>query len=222
MNQKPIYIGICAVLAAFAVGRIVAVPVMEKELIDEKGLHDILPTEAGGATLVRGTESHPNVTYRMDDKTYEELVPLGIGGQHFRDSEGRIYDVVVIAGARMESFHEQQWCFAAQGWSIPKQGQYRVNTSGYGPIDMWLMTIQQPSRQPLHAAYTFMTPRAFRTDFSQGQRDFLLKAVTTLKPHVGYSFRFIALDPSTPQEDFTAFVVSYMDQISKVIPKPTP
>lgn len=206
---------VLAVVLALAVGwRHFGMALTQWERPTEDWLYGIVPTAVPGASLMRGMEDS-RVTYRMDEISYKELKPIGIAAQVYQDENGEKYDAVVIAGDRMESFHDQRWCFVGQGWEIVQDTFRTVKTKQHGDVKLLFLQIKRPSEPARYAAFAFKSPVDFRTSYQRAQIDFITEELKRGKPNVGYSFRFIGLTDGIQEEQFLKFVTSYLDAASE-------
>ncbi|MBS1708840.1 MAG: hypothetical protein JSS65_08990 [Armatimonadetes bacterium] len=207
--MRKIYWAIVVMVLVFTGYRFFGLQIQKYQAKDEPWLFSIVPTQVGDFRVLSGSDSPgPSVSYRMDDKTYATLKPVGIAGQQFRGPKGTM-DAVVIAGDRMESFHDQRWCFKGQGWEITDEHKTTLDIPGYGKVPMWVMKLHKENETPRLAAFTFKTPRNFRTEYQMGQIDYLLSELQQGHPNVGFSFRFIEMDTEMSDEAFFDFVKGY-------------
>lgn len=205
--MRAVYIAVVTMLIAFGGYSFVGLKLQHYVSHDEPWLYSIVPSQV--ADYAVQPTLGPTVSYRMDDKTYGELKPIGIAGQTFKGPDG-IIDAVVIAGDRMESFHDQRWCFRGQGWDITDEQKATLRIPGYGNVPMFLMKISKEGDRPHFAAFTFKTPTNFRLNYLMGQIDYLTDEIKTGHPNTGFSFRFIGLDTDMTQDEFIRFIEEYM------------
>jgi hypothetical protein len=177
----------------------------------ESWLLDMLPTRNGEWIFVPENPGS-KVTRRQDKKTYEELDPIGIGEQNY--VKGNLgFNVVVIAGNQMESFHDQRWCFVAQGWSITEEREVTVPTKSRGDVPAFFVRIKREGMSgDVPAMFIFKGPTAFHATTNGASRDFFWNELKTGKKHIGFSYRFIAQWPGATEEDVKAFAGSYLDE----------
>lgn len=211
--MKTIYWALVVLFLGFGGYRIYGLKIQNFKMKDEAWLHSIVPAQVGDYVVVP-SQIDPKVSYRMDDKTYTTLKPIGIAGQTFRGPKGTM-DAVVIAGDRMESFHDQRWCFAGQGWEIIGDHLENIDVPGYGTVPMYVMSLKRENESPRMAAFTFKTPVDFRTAYQMGQVDYLLEELKSGHPNVGFSFRFIQMDTAMTKEDFYQFIKDYFATAKK-------
>ncbi|MBX3112617.1 MAG: hypothetical protein KF857_11475 [Fimbriimonadaceae bacterium] len=205
--MKTIYWSLVVMFLACGLYRIFGLQIQNFKMKDEAWLLSIVPSQVEDYNVVP-SEFSPKASYRMDAKTYTALKPIGIAGQTYRGPRGTM-DAVVIAGDRMESFHDQRWCFAGQGWEVTDEKKQTLDVPGYGKVPMWTMKLRRGNEEPRLAAFTFKTPVGFRTEYQKGQIDYLVSEFKTGHPNVGFSFRFIEMDTSMSEKDFYDFVKAY-------------
>lgn len=175
----------------------------------ESWLEGIVPTQMEGWTL-RPQAPGKAYSYKMDEITYAELDPIGIVGQHWTNG-AMTYDAVVIAGNQNESFHDQRWCFQAQGWELQETLQDTLETKTAGKIPVQLVQIAKPGRGATVALFTFQGPSAFHaTTFEMG-RDYFMAGLKSGKLHNGFFFRFIPQFAGATKEEVKSFAAHYID-----------
>ncbi len=206
--MKKIYWTLFVLFLGAGIYRMYGLKIQNYQPKTEDWLYSIVPTHVLDYSVLPGAGNR-NVSYRMDPKTYDELKPIGIAGQTFSGPNGMI-DAVVIAGDRMESFHDQRWCFKSQGWTITDEQKAILDIPGYGKMPIFLMKLSKGEETPKMAAFTFKTPSAFRLNYQMGQIDYLLDEFKTGHPNVGFSFRFIQIDANMSGDEFIHFIKEYM------------
>lgn len=179
---------------------------------NEAWLESSVPVEFGQYSLVKG-DAGDRVSYKMDETTYKTLSPVGIAGQVFSDQSGGRYDAVVIAGLGMHSFHDQRWCFQAQGFTILEDKQSTIKTKAYGDVDILSLTIKRDGRPSQPALFVFKSPERFSANYYAAKWDFLKKQLLTGTPHMGFSFRFIGMTEDVTKEELITFAQQYLDEI---------
>lgn len=177
---------------------------LTEKVLESVGDYQVAPKEFGS-----------KVTYRMSDETYEVLDPIGISCQIFESPLGKRIDVVIIAGHTMQSFHDQQVCFKAQGWNILKTETRMIETESHGKIPASWMTIEQRGESPKPAMYLFRTPKGF--DSYQGARwGFLVNKIEKpFETQMGYSYRFIGLTSDVTDDELIDFAADYLDELDR-------
>lgn len=172
----------------------------------ETWLLDMLPTSLNDYSLQRDTFNSP-VSYRMDDSTYDTLEPIGIGCQIWNTPKGP-FDVVVIAGDSMAAFHDQQICFKAQGWDIEKVTKRTLKTESHGDIPFTVMKLHRQDGNR-YGIYAFRSPTGFM-GYEMAKFGWMLNEIKPGTPGVGYSYRFIGLDPRATEDDVFNFAKEYL------------
>jgi hypothetical protein len=180
----------------------------------ESWLIDMLPTKVGDWLFVPDNPGS-KITRKQDQKTYDELDPIGIGEQNYiRGNLG--FNVVVIAGNQMESFHDQRWCFVAQGWTITEEKEVLVPTQSRGKVPAFYVRIKREGMaSDVPAMFIFHGPSGYHATTNAASRDFFWSELTTGNKHIGFSYRFIAQWPGATEEDVKAFAGAYIDEAYK-------
>ncbi len=179
----------------------------------ESWLVDMVPSQVGDwrlIPLVQGSK----ISYKMDDMTYEELNPIGISCQRFTNGV-RDFDVVVIAGDTMQSFHDQRWCFVAQGWTIDKEDFVDIPTKSRGNLPGFLVQISRPGKPPAWALFTFQGPGKFHSTTPEASKDYFWNEILRGKRHIGFSYRFIPQYTDSLPEEVISFASKFLDEAYK-------
>lgn len=209
MKTKFIVVAVMLAVAA-AASMLYKVPY---ERPTEDWLESQMLTELGRYELVKGEYGDRPITYRMDEVSYETLDPIGIACQRMSDGGSRDFDVVVIAGDSMKAFHDQQICFNAQGWNIVSTKTIYLPTENRGQVPTFLMEINREEGEPTRTAlYMFRAPGGYKT-YNWAKVDFFMNQLTTGKPGLGYSYRFIGLSEDLTEDDVIAFAKNYLDKL---------
>lgn len=176
----------------------------------ESWLLEMVPTQVGEWELDRALGPDQPITYKMDEITYGELDPIGIAAQRFRFGSMEM-DAVVIAGNQNESFHDQRWCFQAQGYELRESAMDSIETKVAGVIPVQLVQISKAGMPATYALFTFQGPTAFHaTTFEMG-RDYFIAGMSSASLRNGFFFRFIPLYPGATKEEVKAFAAAYID-----------
>lgn len=176
----------------------------------ESWLHEIVPTKIGEWELDRALGPDKPITYTMDEITYDELDPIGIAAQRFRFGSMEM-DAVVIAGNQNESFHDQRWCFEAQGYELRETAMDTISTKVAGDIPVQLVQISKGGMPATYALFTFQGPTKFHaTTFEMG-RDYFVAGMSANSLQNGFFFRFIPLYPGATKDEVKAFASAYID-----------
>jgi hypothetical protein len=175
----------------------------------ESWVEGLAPTQVGDWKL-EPKEPGAKFSYKMDKITYDELDPIGIVAQRMRNG-GLVYDAVIIAGNQNESFHDQRWCFQAQGWELEETLVDKVATKNAGEIPVQLVKISRPGQPATIALFTFQGPSKFHaTTFEMG-RDYFMAGLSSGRLHNGFFFRFIPQFPGATKEEVKEFAADYID-----------
>lgn len=173
----------------------------------EPWLYAMMPDYMEGAAMRQSMED--KISYRMDESTYKTLSPIGIACQVWQTSEGD-FDVVVIAGTSMKSFHDQQICFKAQGWNIRELRTRVLETESHGAIPFTVMELDRKDNNIRYGIYAFRAPTGFA---SHGKADygFMINEIQTGRPGVGYSYRFIGMSDGISEDELFDFAKRYLE-----------
>lgn len=222
--MKPQIIALVVVLAAFGVmNNLYALKVGDRP--SEQWVLDRAPTSVNDFAL-QPSAAGSKVSYRMDDVVYKELDPVGIAGQRFM--KGSIgFDAVVVVGDRMESFHDQRWCFTAQGWTITKEEEATVQTKSYGSIPVKLVEIVRANTSPTYAAFTFRgAPEFHKSSFSFDKvpkfysdipsmsHGYFMYELVRQKKFVGSEYRVIPGYMGATKDEVLKFTADYIDAVN--------
>lgn len=156
-----------------------------------------------------GGEIAPNISYRMDKKTYDTLKPFGIVCQVFL-GPSKAFDAVIITSDSHQSFHDARVCFQSQGWTLEAEQPDTISTKSYGVIPVSIIEVKNKQGTNL-ALLTYRGPRGFRNNPLQLFRDMFFNQLLTGKVSVNHFYRFIALYPGTTKEDLKEFAAAYID-----------
>jgi len=176
----------------------------------ESWLLAMVPTQVGEWELDRALGPDQPVSYKMDEITYNELDPIGIAAQRFRFG-GLEMDAVVIAGNQNESFHDQRWCFEAQGYELRESSTDSIQTKVAGEIPVQLVQISKGGMPPTYALFTFQGPTKFHaTTFEMG-RDYFVAGMSANSLQKGFFYRFIPLYTGASKDEVKSFAAAYID-----------
>jgi len=176
----------------------------------EAWVHEMSPSKVSDFVL-RQDSAGSKVSYVMDEVVYKELDPVGITAQRYSGPNGRSYDAVIVAGDRMESFHDQRWCFKAQGWDIRSEEDAMLKTKSYGEVAIKIVQISQGGTQPTYAVFTFKGPTKFHSDIPTLTRDYFWYELMSQKKFVGTEYRVIPLYSGATKEEVLKFTADYID-----------
>ena len=129
-----------------------------------------------------------------------------------QDDQGRRYDVVIIAADSMNALHDQQVCFQAQGWEVMESNTRQIESELRGNYPGIFVTIRQDGTPPQNAILAFRSPERMVT-YNRAKIGFFTYRLKNRKPGMGFSYRFIGIDPSITMEDLEFFAKNYMDKL---------
>lgn len=205
---KPI-IALVVVLAAFGVmNNVYALKVKNRPT--EKWMHELSPSKVGDFIL-QEKDAGGKVSYVMDDVVYKELDPVGITAQRYSGPNGRSYDAVLVAGDRMESFHDQRWCFKAQGWDIKSEVDSKLQTKSRGEVPVKVVKIARGNEVPNYAVFTFRGPTKFHSDIPSLSQDYFLHELVKQSFFIGTEYRVIPLYSGASEQEVLKFAADYID-----------
>ncbi len=177
----------------------------------ESWLENQIPTQVG-PFILQPSEPGAKTTYKMDKSTYDELDPIGITAQRLLASDGKEYEAVIVAGDSMQSFHDQRWCFHAQGWEIMDEGYTSIKTKSYGEIPVTLVKISREGANPTFAVFTFRGPTAFHPTIGALSKDYFFFELLHQKKFMGAEYRFIPGFRDATKEELLQFAADYIDK----------
>ncbi|MBS1713867.1 MAG: hypothetical protein JST30_05975 [Armatimonadetes bacterium] len=213
MNKTP-FIALAALLAAGGVvNNVSSITAGNKK--PESWLEDHMPTAVGDYTLEATGGS--KVSYRMDKSTYEELDPIGIAAQRFKGPAGAGFDAVTIAGDGMKSFHDQRWCFNAQGWTIVESKETVAPTKAFGNVPVTLVKIERASTGAQYAVFTLRGPSGFHSDIPSASKDWFWYEFLKMKKYTGFFYRVMPTTGGMTADQVLTFTGSYIDAANDAI-----
>ncbi|HRF58467.1 MAG TPA: exosortase-associated EpsI family protein [Fimbriimonadaceae bacterium] len=169
-----------------------------------------------GDFKVRRDPDNPEstVSYRMDDMTYQTLVPYGIVARIF-ESATQAYDAVVIASSDKDSFHDPRVCFTAQGWVIDSEETATLKTKTRGEVPVTLAQLSHKDKGRRWTIFAYKGPDGFTATTSALKIQMLAHQLKTLKNAEGVFYRFIPIYGTTTKEQLMDFVSSWLDEANK-------
>ena len=206
--KKPI-IALVVVLAAFGVmNNVYALKLSGRPT--EEWLHGLVPDKVGNFAL-QTTDPGSKVSYEMPEVVYKELDPVGIAAQKYAGPGGKMYDAVIVGGDRMESFHDQRWCFKAQGWDLKSEEDAKLQTKSYGEIPVKIVQIAQGNSIPTYAVFTFKGPTTFHSDIPSMSQDYFFYELMRQQKFVGTEYRVIPMFAAASRAEVLEFTAGYID-----------
>jgi hypothetical protein len=163
--------------------------------------------------MVQGSGDDPNVSYKMDSSAYATLAPYGIVARELTDGSNS-FDVVLIASANKDSFHDPRVCFTAQGWQLDDQKVVPVTTQTRGVVPITLTNIQSDKGSRL-AAFFYRGPYGFAATTNALKMQMFGYSLVNARNSDGVFYRFIAEEPDVTCEQFQGFIASYLDASGK-------
>lgn len=204
-------------LAAVIVGLgafVALTPKSTAEVKTEDQLEQLAPTQLGEFQMIRSREDSA-VSYRMDDRTYEELKPFGIVARVF-EAGNRSYDVVVIASNRHESFHDPRVCFSAQGWTFTGETQDVIKTSrGDVPVTHVTMVsggTDGRKRTNAQGLFFYKGPGGFSATTLQLKWGMFKSRLSGNTNVDGVFYRIIPRESGTTKEELFEFTAKWLEK----------
>ena len=176
----------------------------------EAWLHEMAPSKVNDFILQQN-HAGSKVSYVMGEVVYKELDPVGIAAQVYSGPGGRSFDAVIVAGDRMESFHDQRWCFKAQGWDLGAEEDAKLKTKSWGEIPVKVVQISQGGSLPTYAVFTFRGPTRFHSDIPNMSQDYFFFELMKQKKFVGTEYRVLPMYSGATKEAVLQFTADYID-----------
>ncbi|KAA0237377.1 MAG: exosortase-associated EpsI family protein [Armatimonadetes bacterium] len=174
----------------------------------EEWMEQKAPTKVGKFIFLPGTEN-PAQSYRMDDRTYELLVPYGIVCRLYLDA-AKGFDMVLIASQSRASFHDPRVCFAGQGWVLSKQHTENVETKTRGKVPITITEMDGARRGQL-AAFFYRGPGGFYPSTNGVKWDMFKQELFGSKDVDGVFYRVIPRHADCTVEELKQFIAEYLD-----------
>lgn len=207
MKLKPVFIGFAAITIPLAAMTMMKFYTKTDRVHDAQWLYENMPMEMDQSS-VRSSDEAPNISYKMDEKTYETLDPIGIGAQVWTTPKGQ-FDAVVIASDSIQAFHDQRICFNAQGWIIKSLKVRNVDVPTHGMVPFTVMELERDGGGTKYGIYTFRPPIGF-TSYERAKIGFLIHELKTGQPGMGFSYRFIGMSNGLSEDDVIDFAKEFM------------
>lgn len=207
--KKRTYI-FAAVMLLAGVVNTVTVARAERPDKDEKWMEQRAPDKVGERTYMTSGDN-PEQSYRMNDVTYRVLDPFGIVARQYTGSDGKVYDVVLIASESRASFHDPRICFAGSGWRLVDQNVQEVKTKTRGTIPVMFVTMESDTQRNQLAAFFYKGPSGFMASTRGLKWDMFLKKLIRNEQVEGVFYRFIPQHPNASVEDLKSFIVEYLE-----------
>lgn len=173
-----------------------------------------------GKFIMRGGKESPDYSYKMDERTYNELDPFGIVARIYENPEtGEEYDVVIIASESKDSFHDPRICFTAQGWTIADQRSESVETKTRGTAYMTITNMDGPDEHNKMAAFLYRGQGKFYKTTNELKWGMFAETFMFGNDLDGVFYRFIPLhnmrDRDELERRLKQFIADYLDEASK-------
>lgn len=180
----------------------------------ESWVHDRAPSQVKDFVL-RPDMAGSKISYTMGDVVYKELDPVGMACQIYNGPGGKSFDAVIVAGDRMESYHDQRWCFKAQGWDIKSEEDATLKTESHGEIPVKLVQIAQGNGPSTYAIFTFRGPSKFHSDIPGLSQDYFMHELLKQSKFIGTEYRIIPQYQHATKEEVKQFTADYIDATFK-------
>lgn len=185
-----------------------------REVRTEAWMEDHAPLDFGDYRFLPGPDN-PKASYRMNEATYNELVPYGIVARKYTDGR-RTFDTVLIASNNKDSFHDPRVCFTGQGWTILQEERIQIPTQTRGTIEATFARMSHAQYGPSIAVFFYRSPARFSATTNSVKWDIFLEELRFGPDIDGVFYRFIPLYANATREELVEFVGEYMDAAAKV------
>jgi hypothetical protein len=189
-----------------------ALPSKAESIVDEQWMKDHAPATVADYRFQTSADD-PQISYRMDDSTYEMLNPFGIVARTYYNM-GRQFDVVLIAGNDKENFHDPHVCFNAQGWTFLEDKVIQIPTKTRGTISATYARISQRGRDSI-TVFFYRGPKGFYPSTPNLGMAMLLGPLMGDFKTDAVFYRFMPMYDGATPEDVIEFVGKYMDEAGK-------
>ena len=197
---------------ALAGGVFLALPSAPKSVVNEQWMKEHAPDEVGGMKYLKDG-SDPEISYVMDQATYDMLKPFGIVARTYQDM-GRQFDVVLVAGNDKENFHDPQVCFRAQGWTFHSTKEIQIPTSSRGIIPASIAVMENRGRKAI-AVYFYRGPKGFYPSTPNLGLAMLMGPLLGDFKTDAVFYRFMPMHEGANEQELLDFVSAYMDAAGK-------
>lgn len=183
--------------------------------IAESWVEDHTPKIVGDMHAVPGKEGD-RFTYKMDQRTYDLLMPEGICARVFTNGR-ESYDAVVIASRTKESFHDPKQCFSAQDWDLMDGEKYlTIHTKTRGDIPATIVQMRGKQSANTFAVYFYKGPGGFKGSNKAIKTAMFWEQLLHGDEKLdGAFFRFIPNFEGATKEQLLRFVADYMDEAGR-------
>lgn len=163
-----------------------------------------------GAYQYEPGRDNPEVSYKMDEGTYDTLKPWGIVARRFRGDD-KVFDAVLIASESKDSFHDPRVCFTAQQFNIDKETVDMVQTQTRGTIPVTLAEMSSKEGKTL-TVFFYRGPGGFYPTTQDLKKNMFIHQCKTMEDPQGVFYRFIAMYPGANKADLFKFIGEFLDK----------
>jgi hypothetical protein len=198
------------ILAAFGVATIFRSGVSGYVRPTEAWLEDQIPARLGDFTFIP-SEENPKQSYKMDEKNYSILDPIGIVSRIYSNGSEK-YDVVVIMGDHADALHDPRICLPGQNWTISGQEVVQVKTKRFGEVPFCVLRTTSPGGGEVRlVVFTFKGPSAFHVDHPSLWIDFLSSEFKHGEVQTGLFLRVSELQSTGDEQKAVRFAAEALD-----------
>lgn len=191
-----------------------ALPNRAESPVDEQWMKEHAPEVVGDYRFERSVED-PLISYKADDQTYELLNPFGIVSRRYFNSEGKRFDMVLIAGNDKENFHDPHVCFRAQGWTFVEDRKVNVPTKTRGNIPATFALIENKGIRSA-TLFFYRGPKGFYPSTPNLGFAMLVGPLMGDFKTDAVFYRFMPLHQGpNAEEDLIKFAGEFMDEAGK-------
>lgn len=189
-----------------------ALPSKAESVVDEQWMKDHAPEMVADYRFQRSADDE-QVSYRMEESTYEMLNPFGIVARTYYNM-GKQFDVVLIAGNDKENFHDPHVCFNAQGWTFLEDKVIEIPTKTRGKIKATFARISNRGRDSI-AVFYYRGPKGFYPSTPNLGMAMLLGPLMGDFKTDAVFYRFMPMYEGATEEEVVEFVGQYMEAAGK-------
>jgi len=178
----------------------------------EDELEKLAPKKVGEYAMLVGAED-PEQSYKMDKMTYDELKPFGIVSRVF-SGQDRMFDVVLIASNRKESFHDPRLCFTSQGWTLQDEEQIEIETSR-GRVPVTLADMKSLEGKTQITAFFYKGRDGYYATSQWFAFYNLLRQLSGSIDLEGVFYRFIPMWEGATRQELIEFIKEYLTEAER-------
>lgn len=154
---------------------------------------------------------------RAGQDVYDMLQPFGIVAMDYH-KDSKVYDVMLIASDRRESFHSPNVCMPAQGLNITKEHDETITTRTHGKVRVTVAELEFPNapHEKQYMAFFYKVQNKFVA--RSGNTTLVLTLAMFEGPIRGnfdqntVFYRFISEHANANKEELLQFVADYLDK----------